>query len=547
MSKFASPSEAYIISQNIRYSQLAGIYADGTPTPQNIRLLDILNTIANEYNIPKQAFIDAQLKRYSELADIYAIATPIPQNIPQIDLLNEIATEYNIPNKDFINAQLTKYSQSIGMPIILKSKFNPPDQSFIDQQRSKFSGFADRYATRKPIPRQEDPSQTISGTAAKGNSSNYTSYNIAQLQTAYKFNGIQNQTFNTKPIIAIVMFNSYSKLQSDFDLFCQANNLPPYTLNIIPIDNPPNDNDAGAEQCIDTQMAYGMCPNADIIVVQSTSASIQDLAVAIQVANTYNPHVISMSWGTIEFDTETSVNQEDLFKGNTLYIASSGDTNVLQWPSVSPNVLAVGATTLYTNTDGSISSQSTWSGTGCGHSNYFTMPNYQAEYTDSPSISRNAVDLSSVGNPSTGVQVYHNGKIVVYGGTSVSAPIMAGLMGIANGIRLNNGQEIINSSSTSNLGVQNILYSNYASNGGQLFYDVVSGTSGVYPATIGWDIPTGLGTPYGEECVNFLANFTSTGSTSTTSSTSSSTSTASSTSSSTTSSSSSSSSTSTFF
>ena len=124
MSKFASPSEAYIISQNIRYSQLAGIYADGTPTPQNIRLLDILNTIANEYNIPKQAFIDAQLKRYSELADIYAIATPIPQNIPQIDLLNEIATEYNIPNKDFINAQLTKYSQSIGMPIILKSKFN---------------------------------------------------------------------------------------------------------------------------------------------------------------------------------------------------------------------------------------------------------------------------------------------------------------------------------------------------------------------------------------------------------------------------------------
>ena len=54
--EFASPSEAYIISQNIRYSQLAGIYADGTPTPQNIRLLDILNTISTEYNNFKYNF-----------------------------------------------------------------------------------------------------------------------------------------------------------------------------------------------------------------------------------------------------------------------------------------------------------------------------------------------------------------------------------------------------------------------------------------------------------------------------------------------------------
>jgi len=437
----------------------------------------------SEFAPPSESFIDSQNIKYSQYSDIDATGTPIPQvPLPTI-LKKEIATKFNLV----------------------------PDQLFIDEQMLRYSQYANIYATRTPIPTQEDPTPTTTtGTAAKGSSSNYTSYNVAQLQTAYKFNGIQNQQFNVKPIIAIVMFNSYTKLQSDFDLFCQANNLPPYTLNIIPVDNPPNDNDAGAEQCIDTQMAYGMCPNADIIVVQSKSASIQDLATAIQVANTYNPQVINMSWGTSEFDTETDLNPEDLFKGNTLYIASTGDNNVLQWPSVSPNVLAVGATTLYTNTDGSISSQSTWSGTGCGPSKYFTMPNYQSEYTDSMSISRNTVDLSSVGNPDTGVQIYYNGKMVVYGGTSVSAPIIAGLMGIANGIRLNNGQDIITSSSTSNLGVQNILYSNYASNGSQLFYDVVTGTSGEYSATPGWDIPTGLGTPYGEECVNFLVNYSST-------------------------------------
>ena len=413
---------------------------------------------SNEFAPPSQAFIAEQELKYSNLSDIYEVDSSPP----------------------------------------VQSKFVPPTQEFIDELKAKYSNLSNIYAVNKPPQQQQ-------ANVEQSSSSQYVSYNIAQLQTAYQYNGIQNQVFVTKPLIAIVIFGSYSGLQSDFDLFCQNNNLPPYTLNIIPINNPPAESQA--EMCIDTQLAYGMCPGADILVVQAESSSAQDLVTAVSVALTYNPQVLNMSLGFTEFKEEVEDNALDYINYNTIYIAATGDDNSVQWPSVNPNVLAVGATTLYTNSDGSISSQSTWSSTGCGPSEYFPIPSYQSQYTDLQSTSRNTCDISYVGNPDTGVQIYYNGEMGVYGGTSVAAPLMSGMLAIVNGIRINNGLSVINSASNSSLGFQNILYSNYASNGSQLFYDVTEGTSGAYSATTGWDIPTGLGTPYGEAVVNFLAGY----------------------------------------
>ena len=433
-----------------------------------------MTTPENPFAPPSQKFIDEQKAKYFDFSDIILTETePITQQ----------------PNS-----------------------FPPPSKELISSLKNKFSKLSNISLNKnKTIFRKKDSDKNNNNNAFQENSSSntQTSYTIAELQTAYKYNNVQNQSFSVKPIIAIVMFNSYADLQSNFDLFCQANNLPAYTLNIIPINSPPEDSNAGSEMCIDTQCSYGMCPNAEILVVQAESSSLQDLAVAISVANSYNPDIINMSWDatSTEFSNEQQENSESLFTNDCLYCASSGDSNNVGWPSTDPGVLAVGGTSLYTNSDGSILSQSAWSSTGCGPSAYLDIPNYQKNYTNLTSTFRNTCDLSALADPNTGVQCYWEGEVYIFGGTSVAAPLCSGLFAIANGIRKNQNLGIINSSASSNLGVQNILYSNYSSNGSTLFYDVVEGSSGSYAAGPGWDNPTGLGTPYGEAMVNFLANF----------------------------------------
>ena len=436
---------------------------------------------------PSQKFIDEQQAKYFDFSDIILTETePITQQ----------PNSFPPPSKELISS--------------LKNQFSNLSNISLNKNKTTFrKKVSDK---NKTTFRKKVSDKNKNNNASQENSSSsdtQTSYTIAELQTAYKYNNVQNQSFSVKPVIAIVMYNSYADLQSNFDLFCQANNLPAYTLNIIPINNPPEDSNAGSEMCIDTQCSYGICPNADLVVVQAESSSVQDLSVAISVANSYNPDIINMSWGVAgtEFTNEQQENTENLFTNDCLYCASSGDSNNVGWPSTDPGVLAVGGTSLYTNSDGSILSQSAWSSTGCGPSAYFDIPNYQKNYTNLTSTFRNTCDLSALADVDTGVQCYWGGEVVIFGGTSVAAPLCSGLFAIVNGIRKNQNLGIINSSASSNLGVQNILYSNYASNGSSLFYDVVEGSSGSFAAGPGWDNPSGLGTPYGEAMVNFLANF----------------------------------------
>ena len=137
-----------------------------------------------------------------------------------------------------------------------------------------------------------------SGSCQSNDVAGAESVNVNQLYTAYKFNDIQNQTFNTKPLIAVVDYNAAENLQSSMDSFCQTNNIASTTLNIVPVQNPPSTTDG--EQYADTQLIHSFCINADIVVVQAASSSIEDMAVAIQVANSYNPDVINMSWSVDE-------------------------------------------------------------------------------------------------------------------------------------------------------------------------------------------------------------------------------------------------------
>ena len=81
---------------------------------------------------------------------------------------------------------------------------------------------------------------------------------------------------------------------------------------------------------------------------------------AVQMASaTKGVSVISMSWGSTEFNSESSYDQYFTTPGIT-YIAASGDEGVVMYPAASPDVLSVGGTSLVLNASGAYQAESGW-------------------------------------------------------------------------------------------------------------------------------------------------------------------------------------------
>ena len=340
-------------------------------------------------------------------------------------------------------------------------------------------------------------------------------YTPAQIKIAYNVPPIVYPT-SKKVSIAIIIAYHYNNLQKDFDTFCKQYGLPQYTLNIINLGKPTNVNSGWQlEECLDVQWSYAMNPNANISVIEAKSNTIYDLCNAVQYANNMRTDIVSMSWGCSEFVGQSTFDSFSFSNPSVCYLAATGDLNVPCWPALSPNVIACGGTTL-----SSISplTQSTWVSAGCGVSNIYAMPNYQAvpcktSVTMKQYTKRCIPDISCVANPNLGVSVFYGGQWWVVGGTSVSTPIIAGVLSIAVQTRINNKKVAITSAYTKtqqNL-LQNLLYitiygNSYAQepNNQTLpptqaysanFFDNINGSDGIYVASTGIDMAVGLGSP----------------------------------------------------
>jgi hypothetical protein len=180
------------------------------------------------------------------------------------------------------------------------------------------------------------------------------------------------------------------------------------------------------EESLDVEWAHAIAPGANIMLVEAPSATVSSLTGAVTWAKQQtNVVAVSMSWGNSpEFSGETSY--DSIFTSGThgvTYIAASGDNGVPNYPSTSPNVLAVGGTTLNVDSNGNWLSETAWSGSGGGQSPY--------ENTNKP-------DVAWDGDPSTGFLVYdslqHAGLVgwQVVGGTSAGSPQWAALVAIAD-------------------------------------------------------------------------------------------------------------------
>ncbi|MFJ1971938.1 putative Ig domain-containing protein [Streptomyces sp. NPDC087903] len=254
---------------------------------------------------------------------------------------------------------------------------------------------------------------------------------------------------------------------------------------------PTNDTGWAGEEALDIDMVSAVCPNCNIILVEASSANDSDLGTAENEAVSLGAKFVSNSWGGDESSSQTGEDTSYFKHPGVAITVSSGDSAYgAEYPATSQYVTAVGGTALSTSSNSRGWTESVWKtssteGTGSGCSAYDPKPSWQ---TDTGCSKRMEADVSAVADPATGVAVYdtYGGSgWAVYGGTSASAPIVAGVYALAGTPGSGDYPAKYPYSHTSSLN------------------DVTSGSNGscspsyFCTAATGYDGPTGWGTPNG--------------------------------------------------
>jgi subtilase family serine protease len=244
--------------------------------------------------------------------------------------------------------------------------------------------------------------------------------------------------------------------------------------------------DAGwaTEISLDLDMVSASCPDCKILLVEASSTSFANLGAAVNYAATQGVSAISNSYGGSDSAQTSAYNHPGI-----AITASTGDNGYgIESPASFGSVVAVGGTSL-TRASGTTRgwTEKAWSGAGSGCSTLNAKPSWQTSATQC-SGKANA-DVSAVADPNTGVAVYDSTSYQgrkgwqVYGGTSASSPIIGSVYALSG-----------------NTAGYPASYTWGHSSG---LNDVTSGTNGTCtPAVwctsgVGWDGPTGLGTPNG--------------------------------------------------
>jgi subtilase family serine protease len=310
----------------------------------------------------------------------------------------------------------------------------------------------------------------------------------AQLRDAYKI----TSTGSSSTVIAIVDAFGYPNAESDLATYRSTFGLSPCTTAngcFRKVDQrggtsfPRANTGWEQETALDLDMASAICPGCKILLVEGDTNSFANLAAAVNTAASLGAHVVSNSYGGGE--AGTAATEAAYNHPGVAVTASSGDSGFgVEFPASSPHVIAVGGTSLRTAANTRGWTETVWSGAGSGCSTVYAKPVWQ---TDTGCARRTVADVSAVADPNTGVAVFgpaQGGKsaFLVFGGTSVAAPLIGAVYGV-------------------NGGAVNFAADPYAHIGA--LFDVTSGTNGtcspayLCAAGAGYDGPTGLGTPNG--------------------------------------------------
>lgn len=315
-------------------------------------------------------------------------------------------------------------------------------------------------------------------------------FTAADLQDAYD---LPSDLLGARQTIAIVDAFDDPHAEADLAAYRKANGLPACDADFPCFrkvnqrgESTPPATDAGwsLEISLDLDMASAACPNCRLLLVEADDNSLENLAAAVDKAVELGADVVSNSYGAGEWNTELADAAAHYDHPGTTIVASSGDNGFgVSIPAGLSTVVAVGGTSLYQEDSSRGWGEQAWSGAGSGCSAYVPKPSWQR---DELCGKRSVTDVSAVADPATPVAVYDTygyGGWVAVGGTSASAPLIAGVYALAG------------NATTVPVG--------YPYRHARALNDVTSGSNGncgggyLCIAGPGYDGPTGLGTPRG--------------------------------------------------
>jgi subtilase family serine protease len=336
-----------------------------------------------------------------------------------------------------------------------------------------------------------------------------TGYGPTQIQSAYKLEGASG----TGTVAVVDAYNdpdaatNLATYRSSYGLpACTTANGCFKQVNESGATAPLPSGDYGwaEEESLDLDTISATCPACHILLVEASSAETADLDKAEDTAAAAKGVVaISNSYGGTEDSSELADDANFNHPGIAITAAAGDSGYGIEWPAASPDVTAVGGTTLDTASNSRGWTETVWADTGSGCSAYEKKPSWQQ---DTGCKYRTDNDVAADANPTTGLAVYDtynqcgssslcdllielgidqglDGWTQV-GGTSLASPLIASVYALAG-----NTHSIVSGS---------YPYSHVGS-----LYPVTSGSNGscspAYLCTAGpgYSGPAGLGTPDG--------------------------------------------------
>jgi kumamolisin len=315
-------------------------------------------------------------------------------------------------------------------------------------------------------------------------------------------------------------------LASDFTKFASDESLPGYNITLIGKNTGFDD-----ETTMDMESVHEIAPQARLVYDNLDSISGSDSAVftqaITQAARQFPASIFSISLGICETDS-SAFNNSDLqalnsaissveANGSTVF-ASSGDSGGLDCtppaadgqppessfvgvsvPASLPAVTGTGGTALTTDASGNYVGETSWSepllsqGTGGGVSVMAARPSWQTGEGTGGQLDqgngREVPDVSADSDPATGNFIVENGNEEQGGGTSLAAPLWAGFTALLD--------QYLKANHDRPVGFFNPILYRLANSSVPFrpFNDVTQGGNDFYPATPGYDMVTGLGSP----------------------------------------------------
>lgn len=369
-------------------------------------------------------------------------------------------------------------------------------------------GYSPHHLAVPPDPPRDVPDRRLSPMAVAN------TYNLTPLRDT-GFTGA-GQT------IAVFSFGGYR--QSDLDSFADQYELPRFTPAVIgdPLPEKPS-----GETTMDLEVAHALAPGARTVVVNArptvggdgTYVKIADLMNRVDREAPGAVWSLSIGWGCDRLVTAADLAPvraalTAAHSHGTSILDASGDLAGMEcrdgqeWSAsprsddigldsvaALPEVTAVGGTTLSTDDQGRWLAEAAWFssvltlGSGGGRSSIFTRPPWQSSAVPIWQEPQRLIpDVAAVADTLTGLGIVLDGQTVTGGGTSLAAPLWAGLAAVINQFLLANGGR--------RMGHLNpALY--LIATGAKLpaFHDITIGANAVVSAGPGYDMVTGLGTP----------------------------------------------------